>query len=53
MMQVGDSAVSAQMAFLARDGNVWILDKTENNPTQINGHPVSQFNNYLVNFHIC
>ncbi|TIA86642.1 hypothetical protein E3P99_03633 [Wallemia hederae] len=36
---VGDSLVSAQMAFLGRDGNVWIVDKTENNPAQINGHP--------------
>lgn len=42
-VQVGDSLVSAQMAFLGRDGNVWIVDKTENNPAQINGHPVSCF----------
>ncbi|KAG8925018.1 hypothetical protein FRC02_009973 [Tulasnella sp. 418] len=36
---VGNSIVSAQQLFLGTNNKVYIIDKTENNPTQINGHP--------------
>ncbi|KAG8813045.1 hypothetical protein FRC17_001696 [Serendipita sp. 399] len=36
---VGDSGVSAQMMFLGDNERVYILDKVEANPMQINGHP--------------
>ncbi|WFD41897.1 (methyl)glyoxal oxidase [Malassezia psittaci] len=36
---VGHSGVSGQMMFLGASGKVYILDKVENNPVQINGHP--------------
>ncbi|KAI0741782.1 copper radical oxidase [Daedaleopsis nitida] len=36
---VGDSLVSAQQIFLGTPDKVYIVDKTENNPGKINGHP--------------
>ncbi|KAI5120664.1 hypothetical protein M0805_008001 [Coniferiporia weirii] len=36
---VGNSIVSAQQMFLGTLNKVYIVDKTENNPTQIGGHP--------------
>jgi hypothetical protein len=36
---VGNSLVSAQQAFLGTADKVYIVDKTEDNPQQINGHP--------------
>lgn len=36
---VGHSGVSAQMMFLGTENKVYILDKTEKNPAQIDGHP--------------
>ncbi|KAJ7594515.1 glyoxal oxidase [Mycena floridula] len=36
---VGESLVSAQQLFLGRPDKVYIVDKVENNPAQINGHP--------------
>jgi len=36
---VGNSVVSAQQLFLGTADKVYIVDKTEDNPTQINGHP--------------
>ncbi|KAK7473123.1 hypothetical protein VKT23_001224 [Stygiomarasmius scandens] len=36
---VGDSLVSAQQIFLGTADKVYIIDKTENNPTQIKNHP--------------
>jgi hypothetical protein len=36
---VGNSGVSAQMMFLQSNGQVMILDKVENNPVSVNGHP--------------
>lgn len=36
---VGNAKISAQQMFLGRPGKVYILDKTENNPATINGHP--------------
>ncbi|THH06457.1 hypothetical protein EW146_g9607, partial [Bondarzewia mesenterica] len=36
--QVGDTLVSAMMMFLGNEGKIYILDKVEGNPTQINGH---------------
>ncbi|KAI0916435.1 hypothetical protein AcV7_007160 [Taiwanofungus camphoratus] len=36
---VGDSIVSAQQMFLGTLDKVYVVDKTERNPTQINGHP--------------
>ncbi|KAN0059682.1 hypothetical protein ACQY0O_008254 [Thecaphora frezii] len=36
---VGNSGVSAQMMFLGTDRKVYILDKVENNPHRVNGHP--------------
>lgn len=36
---VGHSGVSGQMMFLGASGKAYILDKVENNPTHINGHP--------------
>ncbi|CAE6409349.1 unnamed protein product [Rhizoctonia solani] len=37
--QVGDTKVSAMMMFLGNEQKVYILDKVEGNPSQINGHP--------------
>ncbi|KAF8647070.1 hypothetical protein AX16_006905 [Volvariella volvacea WC 439] len=37
---IGDSLVSAQQLFLGTPDKVFFVDKVENNPTQINGHPV-------------
>ena len=37
---VGDGGVSAMQLFLGQDNRVYFVDKVENNPTQINGHPV-------------
>ncbi|KLO12277.1 glyoxal oxidase [Schizopora paradoxa] len=36
---VGNSIASAQQMFLGTETRVYIVDKVENNPTQINGHP--------------
>ncbi|KAF8962438.1 glyoxal oxidase [Flammula alnicola] len=36
---IADSLVSSQQIFLGRPDKIYILDKVENNPTQINGHP--------------
>ncbi|KAF8491027.1 glyoxal oxidase [Gautieria morchelliformis] len=36
---VGNSLVSAQQAFLGTPNKVYIIDKVENNPQTINGHP--------------
>ncbi|KAI9463565.1 glyoxal oxidase [Lactarius psammicola] len=36
---VGSSLVSAQQIFLGTADKVYIIDKTENNPTPIHGHP--------------
>lgn len=36
---VGNSIGSGQQVFLGTEDKVYIVDKTENNPTQINGHP--------------
>ncbi|KAI9435759.1 glyoxal oxidase [Lactarius indigo] len=36
---VGSSLVSAQQLFLGTTDKVYIVDKTENNPTPIRGHP--------------
>lgn len=36
---VGHSGVSGQMMFLGAPGKVYILDKVEDNPTRIHGHP--------------
>ncbi|KAJ2915272.1 hypothetical protein MD484_g5153, partial [Candolleomyces efflorescens] len=37
---IGQSLVSAQQLFLGNQDTVYFIDKVENNPTQINGHPV-------------
>ncbi|KAH7099926.1 DUF1929-domain-containing protein [Auriculariales sp. MPI-PUGE-AT-0066] len=37
--QVGSTLVSAMMMFLGNDENIYILDKAEGNPVEINGHP--------------
>ncbi|KAK6910659.1 glyoxal oxidase [Kwoniella mangroviensis CBS 10435] len=34
---VGDTGVSAQMVFLGNNKKIYVLDKTENNPVEING----------------
>ncbi|KIJ49410.1 copper radical oxidase [Sphaerobolus stellatus SS14] len=36
---VGNSLVSAQQAFIGTAKKLYIIDKVENNPTPINGHP--------------
>lgn len=36
---VGNSGVSAQQLFLGKQNKVYIVDKTENNPVSVNGHP--------------
>jgi hypothetical protein len=36
---VGNSIASGQQVFLGTEDKVYIVDKTENNPIQINGHP--------------
>ncbi|KAA1477815.1 DUF1929-domain-containing protein [Dentipellis sp. KUC8613] len=38
-VEVGDTLVSAMMLFLGTDEKVYILDKTEGNQAQVNGHP--------------
>lgn len=35
----GDTQVSAMMLFLGNENTVYILDKSENNAVQLNGHP--------------
>ncbi|KAH8100960.1 copper radical oxidase [Cristinia sonorae] len=35
----GDTLVSAMMLLVGNEDKVYILDKSENNPTKINGHP--------------
>lgn len=37
--QVGNTQVSAMMMFLGNEEKIYILDKTEGNAAQINGHP--------------
>ncbi|TFY73395.1 hypothetical protein EWM64_g10617, partial [Hericium alpestre] len=37
--QVGNSLVSAQQAFVGSEDKVYVIDKTENNPAQVAGHP--------------
>jgi hypothetical protein len=37
--EVGNTLVSTMMMFLGNDQKVYMLDKVEGNPTQINGHP--------------
>ncbi|KAF8893528.1 copper radical oxidase [Infundibulicybe gibba] len=36
---IGNSLVSAQQMFLGTEDKVYLVDKTENNPAQVNGHP--------------
>ncbi|KAF8160645.1 glyoxal oxidase [Crassisporium funariophilum] len=36
---IGESLVSAQQLFVGTSDKVFIIDKVENNPTQIKGHP--------------
>ncbi|CAE6410335.1 unnamed protein product [Rhizoctonia solani] len=36
---VGNSGVSAQQLFLGANNKVYIIDKVENNPVSVNGHP--------------
>jgi hypothetical protein len=36
---IGNSLVSAQQIFVGTPDKLYIIDKTENNPAQINGHP--------------
>ncbi|KAG9104941.1 hypothetical protein FRC06_005008 [Ceratobasidium sp. 370] len=36
---VGESGVSAQQLFLGSNNKVYIIDKVENNPVAVNGHP--------------
>ncbi|KAF9447951.1 copper radical oxidase [Macrolepiota fuliginosa MF-IS2] len=36
---IGDSLVSAQQLFVGTEDKVFIVDKVENNPARINGHP--------------
>ncbi|KAG9014897.1 hypothetical protein FRB94_009055 [Tulasnella sp. JGI-2019a] len=36
---VGDAGISAQQIFLGTPNKVYVIDKTENNPVQVNGHP--------------
>lgn len=36
---IGNSLVSAQQLFLGTENTVYFIDKVENNPTRINGHP--------------
>ncbi|EIW74075.1 glyoxal oxidase [Coniophora puteana RWD-64-598 SS2] len=38
-MEAGNTQVSAMMMFLGNEEKVYILDKSEGNPGQINGHP--------------
>ncbi|KAG5641948.1 hypothetical protein DXG03_003937 [Asterophora parasitica] len=35
----GDSLVSAQQLFIGTENNVYLVDKVENNPARIGGHP--------------
>jgi len=48
---VGNSLVSAQQMFLGTPNKVYIIDKTENNPAQVNGHPAwaSEYDVYANN----
>ncbi|KAF8194592.1 glyoxal oxidase [Pholiota molesta] len=36
---IPDSIVSSQQVFVGRSDKLYILDKVQNNPTQVNGHP--------------
>ncbi|KAG5335700.1 hypothetical protein C0989_000621 [Termitomyces sp. Mn162] len=36
---IGESLVSAQQLFLGTENDVFLVDKVENNPTRIGGHP--------------
>ncbi|KAF9473141.1 copper radical oxidase [Pholiota conissans] len=36
---IPDTIISAQQVFVGRSNRLYILDKVQNNPTQINGHP--------------
>ncbi|KAG8882655.1 hypothetical protein FRB98_003546, partial [Tulasnella sp. 332] len=36
---VGDAGISAQQIFLGTPDRVYVIDKTENNPVTVNGHP--------------
>jgi hypothetical protein len=36
---IGDTGVSAQQLYLGNADKVYIIDKTQNNEAQINGHP--------------
>ncbi|KIO34546.1 glyoxal oxidase [Tulasnella calospora MUT 4182] len=36
---VGDAGVSAQQIFLGSNNKVYVIDKTENNPVSVAGHP--------------
>ncbi|KAG8779033.1 hypothetical protein FRC12_024682, partial [Ceratobasidium sp. 428] len=36
---VGDSGVSAQQLFLGMPNQLFVVDKTENNPIEVAGHP--------------
>ena len=36
---IGDTGVSAQQLFLGTENKVYVIDKTQNNVAQINGHP--------------
>ncbi|GLB37035.1 putative protein with domain of unknown function (DUF1929) [Lyophyllum shimeji] len=36
---IGSSLVSAQQLFLGSENNVYLVDKVENNPARIDGHP--------------
>jgi hypothetical protein len=39
---VGETGVSAMQIFRGTGNKVYILDKVENNPIQVNGHPGEQ-----------
>jgi len=36
---IGESLVSAQQLFMAGNNKIYFVDKVENNPSEINGHP--------------
>ncbi|OBZ69432.1 hypothetical protein A0H81_10609 [Grifola frondosa] len=45
---VGDSVASAQQIFLCTLDKVYVMDKAERNPTQINGHPAWAAGEFLT-----
>lgn len=45
---VGDTGVSAQQLFLGNDQKVYIIDKTQNNEAQVNGHPAWATGAHLI-----